>query len=232
MKKQSRPHTHFSAEEKRADIETLKVMHLEHDSNWLREGRALRLVERYVPEKEKRSILDCGASNGALLQELRQAGYIHLYASDFENFLRDSSVAEFRKADFNFEPLPFEDNSLDAITCFETIEHLENPMHFVREVARVLKPGGILIFSMPNIYNLYNRLDFLRKGDMFRYHEKNDHFAVFPKSVFNKIFLRRFVLLETTYDKGEFPYRWLTKLTYPRNELFGRSICRVLQKKS
>ena len=51
--------------------------------------------------------------------------------------------------------LPFQDHAFDAITSFETIEHLEDRSTFVREVARVLAPSGVCIFSTPNA--IYSR---------------------------------------------------------------------------
>lgn len=230
-------HTFFSAEEKRDSLSELTPMFQGHDSLWVRLGKTLPLIETYAEKLNPKdpkdiAIADCGCSGGTLLEQLRGAGFRNLHGVDFENFLRDKEVAEFRKSDFNFEPLPFDDDSLDLVVSIETVEHLENPMHFEREVARILKPGGIFIFSMPNIFNLWNRIGFFRNGDMFRYHEHNDHFSVMPRGVFKKIFLRDFSLLETRFDVGEFPYRIFSKFSYPPNELFGRSICRVLQKKS
>ncbi|OWY22756.1 class I SAM-dependent methyltransferase [Sphingobacteriales bacterium UPWRP_1] len=48
-------------------------------------------------------------------------------------------------------PLPFDDNSFDAAVSFQVIEHIENDRMFVKEIYRVLKPGGLLVLSTPNI---------------------------------------------------------------------------------
>ncbi len=48
-------------------------------------------------------------------------------------------------------PLPFEDNSLEVITAFQFIEHIEDRLGFIKEVKRVLKPGGTFLCSTPNI---------------------------------------------------------------------------------
>jgi ubiquinone/menaquinone biosynthesis C-methylase UbiE len=48
-------------------------------------------------------------------------------------------------------PLPFEDNSLEVLTAFQFIEHIEDRLGFIKEVKRVLKPGGIFLCSTPNI---------------------------------------------------------------------------------
>jgi len=47
--------------------------------------------------------------------------------------------------------LPFSDNSFDAVVTFETIEHVVEGHEFLQEMRRVLRPGGVLICSTPNI---------------------------------------------------------------------------------
>jgi 2-polyprenyl-3-methyl-5-hydroxy-6-metoxy-1,4-benzoquinol methylase len=46
--------------------------------------------------------------------------------------------------------LPFEDASFDVVTCFETVEHVSAQRDAVAELARVLRPGGLLLISSPN----------------------------------------------------------------------------------
>ena len=47
-------------------------------------------------------------------------------------------------------PIGFESGSFDFVVCFQVIEHIKEDMQFVREVARVLRPGGKFIVSTPN----------------------------------------------------------------------------------
>ncbi len=47
-------------------------------------------------------------------------------------------------------PLPLESNSLDVITAFQFIEHIEDRAGFMKDVMRVLKPGGIFLCTTPN----------------------------------------------------------------------------------
>ncbi len=56
--------------------------------------------------------------------------------------------AEFREA--KVPPLPFADGEFDTVISFQVIEHIKQDQEFVREVARVLKPGGRFIVSTPN----------------------------------------------------------------------------------
>lgn len=55
---------------------------------------------------------------------------------------------EIKKADVL--ELPFADNSFDAVTCQTVLIHIENPFEALKEMKRVLKPGGILICAEPN----------------------------------------------------------------------------------
>ena len=46
--------------------------------------------------------------------------------------------------------IPFDKNTFDYVICTEVIEHTVNPKQAVKELSRVLKPGGILILTVPN----------------------------------------------------------------------------------
>lgn len=48
--------------------------------------------------------------------------------------------------------LPFEDNSVDAILAIHLLEHVEEPQRAVKEIYRVLKPGGYVYFDTPFIF--------------------------------------------------------------------------------
>jgi len=51
--------------------------------------------------------------------------------------------------------LPFKDNSADAVICESSLEHLKNPEKAVKEMRRVLKPGGLLYISAPFIVGFH-----------------------------------------------------------------------------
>lgn len=58
------------------------------------------------------------------------------------------------------EPLPFDDNHFDLVTCIETLEHIRDVQLELSEIRRVLRPGGRLALTTPAA----SRLRFLIRG--------------------------------------------------------------------
>jgi SAM-dependent methyltransferase len=108
-----------------------------------------------------RAVLDIPCGEGAFTQRLLAAGY-DVTSADVQDSLRVEG-ATFAAADMN-EPLPWPDDAFDAVTCLDGIEHLERPFDFMLECRRVLRPGGVLVLSTPNISALRSRWRYLLTG--------------------------------------------------------------------
>lgn len=109
--------------------------------------------------------LDIGSGHGDLIKLLRAQGLVaHSLACDYTNELMALSDVDVKVANLNTEPLPFADASFDLVTCTEVIEHLEHYRETLREMHRVLQPGGRLVITTPNILNLKSRIRFLIFG--------------------------------------------------------------------
>lgn len=52
--------------------------------------------------------------------------------------------------------LPFSEGSVDAVTCFEVLEHVRDPERVLSEISRVLVPGGVAELSMPFLYPIHD----------------------------------------------------------------------------
>jgi 2-polyprenyl-3-methyl-5-hydroxy-6-metoxy-1,4-benzoquinol methylase len=64
--------------------------------------------------------------------------------------------------------LPFADHSFDVVLCTEVLEHVPDPAVVVAELARVTKPGGRVIVSIPNEVNIDRAKRLLRKTPILR----------------------------------------------------------------
>lgn len=108
--------------------------------------------------------LDIGSGTGALIALLQHEGGFESVGCDYTADLIEVPNVRVDIANLNFQNLPYEAESFDAVTCTEVVEHLENHRHAAREIFRVLKCEGTAVISTPNILNLKSRLRFLWYG--------------------------------------------------------------------
>ncbi|MEQ6885279.1 methyltransferase domain-containing protein [Salicola sp. Rm-C-2C1-2] len=114
------------------------------------------LMEPYVNSGQK--LLDLGSGFGGSGRHLHQALGLEitgLNLSEVENernrgFNRDAGLADrITVVDGNFEELPFDDSSFDVVFSQDSFLHSGNREKVIEEVGRVLKPGGLFIFTDP-----------------------------------------------------------------------------------
>ncbi len=113
-------------------------------------------------------ILEVGCGDGSFTKELVKYSpdvtAIDISESQIENNRRLFGGITFRQHDVA-EPLPFADNSFGVIWCSEVLEHLFEPGYAVREMYRVLRPGGKLLITVPYHGRFKNVLIALFKWD-------------------------------------------------------------------
>lgn len=135
----------------------------------LKKNYLLDRIPDVLKNEPRGKLLDLGCGWGMYAKELHDQGF-QVTAADFnpENF-RHHDAIEFQACNLT-EALPFADDAFDYLIFIETIEHLEKPFEVIGELSRVLKPGGKLILSTPNILNVRSRMRFLTEGcfDFFR----------------------------------------------------------------
>jgi len=123
----------------------------------------LKIAGRMKPQVE--SLLDVGCGDGSFTVLIKQATEAK-EAVGIE-IAKEAVIAAQHKGikaiqlDIDTNQFPFNDGSFDLVYCGEIIEHLFNPDHLLREVHRVLKPGGIALISTPNLAGWPNRLALL-----------------------------------------------------------------------
>ena len=113
---------------------------------------------------------DVGCGAGDLWPHVgrRFGRYVGVDAVRYEALRRE---VEFERADLDRLPTPLPAESADVVASVETIEHLENPRAFVRELARLAKPGGWVVVTTPNQLSLLSLLTLVFKGRFNQFQE-------------------------------------------------------------
>ncbi len=126
--------------------------------------KVLELILAEPAASSWRTYLDIGAGRGSLITKVKAKLQVTASVCDYTDTLMELPGQKVDIANLNNDPLPYPDASFDIVTATEVIEHLEDYRRVVREIHRVLKPGGICILSTPNILNLNSRLRFIYFG--------------------------------------------------------------------
>lgn len=126
--------------------------------------KVIALAAGHHARRPFRRHLDVGAGGGELIAKVRDRFGTAAAACDYTDTLMRLPGQRVDVADLNHEPLPYPDAQFDLLTATEVVEHLMDFRRVVREMFRVLEPGGVCLLSTPNILNLNSRLRFLWFG--------------------------------------------------------------------
>lgn len=111
--------------------------------------------------------LDAPCGEGALSARLAEAGF-EVACADVDPALFRAPGLSVQATELNQGKLPFEDGVFDLVVSVNGLHRLWNPTNAVREYARVMAPGGVLLCSVPNYAHLSRRLRFLLGGGIAR----------------------------------------------------------------
>jgi SAM-dependent methyltransferase len=124
------------------------------------------LLERTASLVPRGSFLEIGCAGGAFLDAARRKGY-EVRGVEFS-----AVAAAFARDHFGLDVVTgevaaarFADAAFDIVFMGDVIEHLPAPQDTLREVARIMKPGGLLVILCPSQTNtVYSRLGFIAFG--------------------------------------------------------------------
>lgn len=179
---------------------------------------------KYFAEKSEPpglKILDVGAGEGALTQKLHQSGY-QMSACDFSPDAFKFNEIHCDSVDIT-GPFPYKTETFDLVIAVEVTEHILDHENFFREIKRILKPGGRLYISTPNILSMKSRFRFLFQGFPYAFKPLNmeqydgmQHVASLSLDQYNYIALKHgFKPAELGIDRKQSTSRWLRALLLP-----------------
>jgi predicted SAM-dependent methyltransferase len=129
----------------------------------------LAAVRRYLDALPPTArVLDAGCGEGVLVEE---------YGTRLAITGVDANYASDHVTQASLDALPFPDSSFDYVLCLDVLEHLtyEEQPRALKELHRVLRPGGELFVSVPNLAHLQSRVQFLLRGRLIRTAAESKH---------------------------------------------------------
>lgn len=145
---------------------TYRVMYEVEESHWWYVGRR-RIIESFVEEAIAKlalpqgspRMLDVGCGTGGNLEMLNQYGKVEGVDVSAEAlaFCRARGLEKVKQG--AAEQLPYEDNLFDLVTALDVVEHLDDDLAGLREMRRVLRPGGYVLLFVPAFMFLWGVQD-------------------------------------------------------------------------
>jgi SAM-dependent methyltransferase len=125
------------------------------DANFYR-----KYTDALKPDRAGARVLDAGCGAGQVVGSLDQAGY-EAYGVD----VSEPNIAYARKASarcqmYDGRHLPFPDRYFASAGALNVLEHVEEPEAFIREIVRVVEPGGKVVLSSPNFLRVLGFRDY------------------------------------------------------------------------
>ena len=173
----------------------------------------LSKIQKY---KKEGKILDIGCGHGLFLGVAKDRGW------DAYGIELSKEVCKYGRSlglniiNKGLEETNFKENSFDVITLWDVIEHVENPSETLKLSNHILKKGGIIVFSTPNIGSLFAKIMGKKWWNLV-----NMHLYYFDKKTIKKILEKNgFIVLKiTSYPRiiiPKYAVEWLKqyKLIY------------------
>jgi 2-polyprenyl-3-methyl-5-hydroxy-6-metoxy-1,4-benzoquinol methylase len=142
----------------------------------------VKRINKKVGSKGK--MLDVGSALGDSLTEAKKLGWKNLYGVE----LSDYAAKESRKRGLDIKTgtlysAKYPSNYFDVVTLQDVIEHVKDPVEEIKEIKRVLKPGGYVFLVTPDVGGLWAKL----LGPLWYHYKPGEHIMYFSQKTLGKI---------------------------------------------
>lgn len=117
-------------------------------------------IEKFGSKAKTPSLFDCGAGTGSFAAEMTSTHRVSVMDDHAESLdlLRQKFPVD-QVIEGSASAMPLADESADIVTLLDVLEHVEDDVATVGEIHRVLKPGGILVLTVPAMMQLWSNWD-------------------------------------------------------------------------
>lgn len=122
----------------------------------LKENNEISFLEKIIPDLKRKKILEVGCGRGEFLTAMKAKGYDIVgvepdpYKHETIKMNEKEMGVKVEAINAPGEKLPFEPETFDFIYCNNVIEHCQDPLQLLKESYRVLKPEGLMYFTVIN----------------------------------------------------------------------------------
>lgn len=129
----------------------------------------MEIIKRFLSKNKGSKILDAGCGEGVLVDEYKEKGF-NIIGLDL-----NYSSKNVKKG--NLLKMPFKKEEFDVILCLDVLEHMDvlDQEKAIREIYKITKKNGIVVFGLPNLAHFASRCSFLLTGKLIRTSEIERH---------------------------------------------------------
>lgn len=191
------------------------------DQGYIGEEQGRRISARIILKKVTKykrngKILDIGCATGFLLDEAKKLGW-QVYGVELSKWATGFAKEKYNLDIFEgiLKDAGFRHNFFDAVVMIDSIEHLADPKKTLEDVRRILKPGGIICISTPNIESFLSKILSAKWWGI-----KHSHLYYFSnKTLTNMLDATGFKVLKCTSHARVFSFDYWNKRIKEYNEL-------------
>lgn len=121
-------------------------------------------------EDKHASILEVGCGTGLVMERLARIGFDNLHGLDLSpDMLAENAKKNVSRSLVEGDNMPFDDNSFDHAYCVAVLTHSDRPSDAIKEIVRVVRPGGFIIIGQRSDLTIkYNLIDFFVLGNYWK----------------------------------------------------------------